>query len=138
MYFFQLPFLPETLLYRALAAGLVRSGQSAERAERDAAGFVGPKALTGPINWYRAMPFIDPRRSGDRVTTPTLLIWSDRDRFVHEKGVRMCEQWVSGPYRVETLSGVSHWIPDEAPARATELIIPRLRAYPVRPAQSGG
>ena len=40
-----------------------------------------PGALTGPLNWYRALPFDRPPRFGP-VAVPTLFVWGERDRFV--------------------------------------------------------
>jgi pimeloyl-ACP methyl ester carboxylesterase len=131
MYFFQLPWLPEAALRRQLVPLLLRSGQSRERARRDAEGFREPGALTGALNWYRAMPLLDPRRVGDPVRSPTLFIYSDGDIAIGRKGVERCARYVEGPYQLETLSGVSHWIPDEAPAETAALLIPHLKRWPV-------
>ena len=40
----------------ALVRMLVTSGQTRERAERDAAFLADPAALTAALNWYRAIP----------------------------------------------------------------------------------
>ena len=37
---------------------------------------------------------------------------------------------VSGPYRFEVLSGVSHWIPEQAPAELNRLLLEHLAAWP--------
>ena len=50
----------------ALVRLLVRSGQSRERAERDAAGLADPAALTAALNWYRAIPLSRATRSRPR------------------------------------------------------------------------
>jgi pimeloyl-ACP methyl ester carboxylesterase len=134
MYFFQLPWLPERLLRGQLARVLVRSGQSREHAERDAAGFTGPGALTAALNWYRAMPLLDPRRANDPVRRPTLLVWSDGDIAIGRTGVDLTPKYVQGPYRLETLHGVSHWIPDEAPDALAELLVPHLNRWSNSPA----
>lgn len=129
MYFFQLPILPELVLRRLLVTGLVRGGQSEERARRDAAAFTGTDALTGAVNWYRGMPFLDPRHAGDPVRTPTLFIWSDNDTFVDPTGVQACAKYVDAPYQLETLHGVSHWIPEEAPEETAALLLPHFAKY---------
>jgi pimeloyl-ACP methyl ester carboxylesterase len=129
MYFFQLPWLPEIALRREFERFMIRSGQTPERARRDAAGFTGPGALTAALNWYRAMPLLDPRRAADPVTVPTLFIWSDGDVAIGRQGVDRCARYVTGPYQLEILSGVSHWIPDEAPAETAELLTAHLRRF---------
>jgi len=35
--------------------------------------------------------------------------------------------WVTGPYRLEVLEGVSHWIPEEAADRVGPLLQEHLR-----------
>lgn len=124
---FQLPWLPERLLTASRAgAALVRSGQARERARRDAARLAGP-ALTGPLNWYRAMPLPGPRTARVPVRVPTLLIWSDGDVAVGRAAVDRSGRYVQAPYRLEILHGVSHWIPEEAPAEVAALLLPHFR-----------
>jgi pimeloyl-ACP methyl ester carboxylesterase len=138
MYAFQLPALPEGLLVGRRGAGWSRfarflraTGQSAAAAERDARAMAEPDALRGGLGWYRAVPLADPRSQDATVAVPSLLVWSDGDSAVLRKGVDACASWVSGPYRLEVLHGVSHWIPDEAPDAAADLLLEQLRAYPV-------
>lgn len=127
MFAFQLPAVPERLLTAERAAqALVRSGQSPERARRDATRLAGP-ALTGPLNWYRAMPFLDPRTARVPVRVPTLLVWSDGDVAIGRASVDRSARYVQAPYRMEVLHGVSHWIPDEAPAEVAALLLPHLK-----------
>ncbi len=131
MVFFQLPWLPERLLHRQYVRALSQYfGQPAEAARRDAAGFAGPATFTGPLNWYRAMPLIDPRKAGEPVTSPTLFIWSDSDVGVSRRAAVTCGRYVSGPYQFETLPKVSHWILDEAPAEVAALLLAHLKRYP--------
>lgn len=129
MYLFQLPWLPERLLRDRLAEVLVRSGQSREHAERDAAGIAGPGALTAALNWYRAMPLLDFRRANDPVRRPTLFVWSDGDIAIGRAGVDRTPKYVRAPYRFEVLRGVSHWILDEAPDALAELLVPHLNRW---------
>ncbi|WP_239160832.1 alpha/beta fold hydrolase [Virgisporangium ochraceum] len=124
MVFFQVPRLPERLLGARSGARLYRSlvgsGLDREHARRYAARFSRPGALTGPLNWYRAAAF-DRVRTGV-VPVPTLLVRGGRDRFVTPEAVDLSRRWVSGPCRIETLDDVSHWIPEQAPARVAALI----------------
>jgi pimeloyl-ACP methyl ester carboxylesterase len=129
MYAFQLPWLPEFVMRRRMSEFLQHSGQSAAAARRDSASFAGPGALTGALNWYRAIPFVDPRRTGEPVRTPTLFIWSDGDVAIDRKGVEACGRYVEAPYQFETLHGVSHWIPDEAPDVTAALLLPHLKRW---------
>jgi pimeloyl-ACP methyl ester carboxylesterase len=130
MYLFQLPLLPEWLLRRFWIPVLTRTGLPEAAARRDKAGLSGTGALTGALNYYRAMPFMNIRSAFRPVTTPTLYIWSDGDGFLGETGAKGTARYVSGPYRFETISGASHWIAEEQPARLAELIISQAKAFP--------
>jgi len=129
MAFFQLPAIPEALLsargWRSMRENLVRSGLPAKFADTYVEHLRQPGALTAALNWYRGMrPFADSRPAP--VGTPTLLVWGTRDAYVHEKGVRTTARYVSGPYRLEVLDGVTHWIPEEVPDRLVELLVPHF------------
>ena len=129
--FFQIPRLPEALVGsrqgQALRANLVRSGLPAEYARRYADHMRDPGALTAAINWYRGLrPIADARPIP--VTTPTMLLWGDRDSFLRRRGVLGTARYCTGPYRLEILEGVSHWIPEQAPERVVELLLPHLAA----------
>lgn len=126
MFFFQLPALPEQLLTAGGAVRfLERSGQDPGRARRDAARLTA-QGFTGPLNYYRAMPLLDPRSAGTPVTVPTLFVWSDGDVAIGRASVDRCARYVRAPYRLEVLPGVSHWIPEEAPGAVAELALPHL------------
>jgi pimeloyl-ACP methyl ester carboxylesterase len=120
---FQLPWLPERALgdEGRLAAVLRRSGAGAEAARRDAAALAG--AITGPINWYRALPLASPGFTRRPVQRPSLQVWSDGDGFITRAAVEQNPRFVLAPYRLEVLPGVSHWIPDEAPDRLADLVV---------------
>ncbi|MBV9142209.1 MAG: alpha/beta fold hydrolase [Pseudonocardiales bacterium] len=129
MYFFQLPWLPERLLHAQGVRFLTMFGQSPERARRDAARFPDPAALTGPLNWYRAMTFIDPRAAMKPVRRPTLFVWSDGDSAISRQAAETCERYVDAPYQFETLRGVNHWIPEAATSELAALLIPHLQRW---------
>jgi pimeloyl-ACP methyl ester carboxylesterase len=129
MLFFQLPWLPERILRSQFERIMRMSGQSAEAARRDAAGFDEPGALTGALNWYRAIPLVDPRRQNALVQAPTLFVWSDGDIAITRRGVDNTPRYVRGPYQFVVLHGVSHWIPDEVPDRLADLLLDHLNRW---------
>jgi pimeloyl-ACP methyl ester carboxylesterase len=109
---------------------LVRSGQTRERAERDAAGLADPPALTAALDWYRA----DALTGGTRIpqaTAPALYVWSDGDTALTRDAAELAPAHVAGPFRYVELRGVSHWIPDEAPDALAELLLDHVAAHPV-------
>lgn len=122
----QLPAVPEWYLRsdggRRFATLLRRSGQTCDRAERDVTTML-LGALTPALNWYRAIPFALSRPHTQQVRAPTLFVWSDGDRTVLRSAATRCARYVTGPYRLEVLRGVSHWIPDEAPDEVARLVV---------------
>ncbi|MGZ8750885.1 MAG: alpha/beta fold hydrolase [Pseudonocardia sp.] len=104
---------------------LVRSGQTRERAERDAAFLADPAALTAALNWYRAIP-LRIRDEVPQATAPALFVWSDRDTALTRDAAERAPRHLSGPFRYAELCGVSHWIPDEAPAALGELLLDHI------------
>ncbi len=121
---FQVPALPEWLLRqrgaRALAQALVRTSRphtfDAELdAYRDA--WLQPGALTGMINWYRAL-----RHAGAgardaaslRVRVPTLILWGVQDHFLipelAEDSLTYCDD-----ARLVRFETATHWLHHEQP-----------------------
>lgn len=89
-------------------------------------------ALDAAINWYRA-----PLRAGadqplapgqtPAVSVPTLYLWGDADATVGRAAAERTAEFVTGPYRFETLPGVGHFVTDQAGSRVTELLLEHLR-----------
>lgn len=133
MAFFQLPWLPERVLHSRWNWFMCDyTGQSPDAAKRDLAALPDPQSLTGPLNWYRALPMVNLwKRSGARVQQPTLFVWSDNDVALKRKGAVTTERHIDGPYTFEILRGISHWIPEAAPEQFTALLVAHLRAYPL-------
>jgi pimeloyl-ACP methyl ester carboxylesterase len=133
MYFFQLPRIPEWLLMRrngAIASdALRRGGQIPAAVERDVDAMREPGAMRAAINWYRAMPMSNPRAINQKVSVPTLYVWSDRDIALLPKSAHDTARYVSGEYRFEILPGVSHWIPDEQPDKLADLLLDWFAAH---------
>ncbi|MER7280783.1 alpha/beta fold hydrolase [Dactylosporangium sp. NPDC000244] len=81
-----------------------------------------PGALTAALNWYRAMSSLDLVGLGP-ATVPTTYVWSDGDVAIGPTAARACAEHVAAGYRFVPLAGVSHWIPDEAPAAVAAAIV---------------
>lgn len=130
---FQLPGVAERLLdptsSRRWSLGdvLRRSGLDDHHAERYQEALAEPRALTGALSWYRALPLTRPDRAPGRITVPTRYLWGRHDRFLGRRAAELTERYVDGDYRFVPLE-VGHWIPEQAPeaaARATiELATP--------------
>jgi len=137
IYFFQLPWLPERLLIGTggTASGLSKllqdyAKERPEFANRDARAMASPGLFTAAVNWYRAIPLTDLRALRKKIPVPTMLVWSDGDPAVREKGARDCARHVSGEYRFEILRGVSHWMLDEQPDVVADLLLEWFAKHP--------
>ncbi|MGC4874731.1 alpha/beta fold hydrolase [Micromonospora sp. DT43] len=97
----------------------------ASRVNRYADPMREPGALTAALNWYRAMSRTDLASVGP-VAVPTTYVWSDRDIAIGRTAAEACAANVTGDYRFVPLPGVTHWIPDAAPAALAEAVLARV------------
>lgn len=139
VYTFQLPYVPERMMigdgsaWHKLSKRLQDSGQTRERADRDARRMAGDGGarLSAAINWYRAMLLGNPGAYSARTTVPTMFLWGDRDQFCKPAGALACGDYVSAPYRFERFDGGTHWLPEEQTDAVSALLLEQFGAYPV-------
>ena len=86
-----------------------------------------PGALTAALNWYRAM---DSSTRVDPVEVPTTYVWSDGDVAVGRTAAEACADQVRGDYRFVELTGISHWIPEQAPDQLARAVLDRVASGP--------
>lgn len=106
---------------------------SAGEVEEYLAQFREPGALTAALNWYRGSRGIQP---GDEaiqfgpVSTPTLMLWGNRDQAIGRTAVQNAASLMSGPYRfVEMDAG--HWLIQQKFEQVRDEILAHLRANPI-------
>jgi pimeloyl-ACP methyl ester carboxylesterase len=130
MGFFQLPFVPESLLLAgggaALRRTLRRGGLPEKKVDHYVARMREPDALSAALNWYRALPWSGRDRVGT-VRVPTLHVWSTGDAFLGRAATEASARFVEAPYRLEVLDDVPHWIPELAAERTAELVTAHVR-----------
>ncbi|MFA5988264.1 MAG: alpha/beta fold hydrolase [Sphingomonas sp.] len=130
--FFQLPRLPEWAMGRASARGIKRAilGMAVDKSRFPgpvlqiyANAALRPGALTGMINYYRALLCTpDYRDIGDGlIDTPTLLIWGEEDKALGIWCAHGTNTWVPD-IELHLLPGVSHWVQQEAPERVNDIL----------------
>jgi pimeloyl-ACP methyl ester carboxylesterase len=110
-------------LRRMLSGGEHDSGVPDEAIDEYVAVLSAPGALTAALNWYRAMSSdvrVDP------VSVPTTYVWSDGDVAIGRTAAEACANHVTGDYRFVELSGITHWIPEQAPERLATAILDRV------------
>jgi len=133
--FFRLPAIPEWLLarndYAALAKGFedcIRPGAfTADDLAIYRRGWSQPGALTGMLNWYRAILRDPPVPSGElRIAVPTHVIWGARDRYagprLAEASARLCADG-----RVTYMEHATHWVQHDDPGEVARLCVEFLR-----------
>jgi len=130
--FFQVPGLPEWLLGAHDHALLRRLLTSSSRAgafdpallAAYAQAWREDGALTGMLNWYRALPWARPLVSN--IEVPVQVIWGDRDvalgAGLAEAGLHFCRHGAS-----LHLPQASHWLHHEEPERVAARTIDFLR-----------
>jgi pimeloyl-ACP methyl ester carboxylesterase len=125
--FYQLPRLPEWTAASPFGkprfrATLLRSGLPPEKLDAYMAVLDQPGAMTAAINWYRAVPFTPPSQLRP-VTVPALYVYGAGDFALGRRPADLTARYVTGPYRYEILTGVSHWIPEEVPDLVVEHLL---------------
>ena len=55
-----------------------------------------------------------------------MYVWSTEDVAFTRAAAEGTRDWVTGPYRFEVLEGISHWVPEQAADRLSELILEHL------------
>ncbi len=106
MFFFQIPWMPEALLrinrFWALGRMVQASGRRGNFSDEDLAlyrqAWAQPGALTGMLNWYRALFQRRARQSNQsavRVHVPTMILWGAQDptmgREMAEESAKLCD-----------------------------------------------
>lgn len=136
---FQLPFLPESaarLAPNAMRRTLIATGMSEAEADRVMTETVDDGALTGGLNYYRALPFYGRSTSIGRIRVPTTYVWSSGDVALGRHAAMTTGGYVRAPYRLIVLPG-SHWIPEQQPRAVAEAIIERARSVEEVPSDGG-
>lgn len=125
------PDEPERLLLgpdgkgSGLLTVLTEGGLSTADAEVYVEAMCAPGAMTGALDWYRAMDRSDLFELTP-VEVPTLYVWSTGDTALGRTAAEATAECVGAAYRFAVLDDVSHWIPEMAAARLNELLLDHL------------
>jgi len=126
MAFFQTPWLPEAVLRRSLRNGLIRSGLPAADAHRYCQRMLDGGALTGALNWYRALP-LSRNRTVEQITVPTTYVWGRHDFALGRAAAQRTQRYVTADYRFLEIDA-GHWLPERHPSEVAGAILRRVLA----------
>lgn len=110
---------------------LRQAGLRPDEVQRFWTEIVDDGALPGALAWYRALPLSWSRPPGP-VRVPTTHVWSDQDPAVSRRGAAATGEFVDAPYELVVLSGVTHWIPTQAPGLLADVVLGRIRSLAPR------
>lgn len=112
---------------RRLRRNLAEAGVPAAAVE-DYVGVLGnPAAMEAALAWYRAQEGL--RANLGPIDVPTLYLWGDADATVGRAAAEGTCAQIRAPFRFVELSGIGHFITDQAPARTSALLLEHLRAH---------
>lgn len=121
---FQVPWLPERAAARILGRTLRSSGLNAADARRYAEKYADPANLSGPMNWYRALP-LSQLATDPIVRVPTTYVWGSRDAYLGRAAAEKTRDFVAADYRFVELDS-SHWLPQDQPDAVASAIVDRV------------
>jgi pimeloyl-ACP methyl ester carboxylesterase len=114
---------------RRLRDGLFGQGVPASAMDEHLSVLGTSEAMEAALAWYRAN--VGLAADIGMIEVPTLYIWGDVDATVGPDAAHGTAEFVSGAFAMEVLPGVGHFVMDQAPAKATELLLAHLKKHPV-------
>ncbi len=134
MFFFQLPWLPEALFsafhFRIGARVLLRSSRPGTFSSDDLAQYRAawsqPGALTGMINWYRALFRHRVKFPNRTVRVSTRILWGERDAFLLSE---MAHESLPYCTNAELFTfAATHWLQHEESAKVSQILVEFFRS----------
>ena len=88
-----------------------------------------PGAITGMINWYRALMQTSPRSTtSPRIKVPTLVLWGKQDPHISYEmaplSVALCDE-----VQFITFEDATHWVLHDEPEATSEHILRHFSDY---------
>ncbi len=135
MFFFQLPWLPERFVVRAMPRTLVagsfnRSVWNRQTLTPYAQAFATEADAHGPVNWYRGA-FRSGLRTARRhlppIAAPVLIVWGVHDRFLGEELVsaEALRRTLAFPNEAQVvrIESAGHFVQNEAPEEVSVVLV---------------
>ncbi len=113
------------LLRRAVFGGAARGAFPPDERRRYLAAWCQTGALTGGLNYYRAVRFV-PGEAARPISAPTLVLWGEKDTALLTGNLEGLEEYVSD-LTVRRIPGGTHWVVHEQPGIVNDSIREFLR-----------
>ena len=114
---------------RRLREGLFGQGVPQAALEAHLSVLGNPEALEAALAWYRSNKGL--AADIGTIAVPTLYVWGDVDATVGPDAAYGTAEFVAPSFAMEVLPNVGHFVMDQAPAKATDLLLAHLRKHPV-------
>jgi len=124
--FFQVPRVPERIVrvnnWQILISAMPKDLTEAER-DRYREAWNQPGAMTGMINWYRAL-LRQGRgtRSVSQIQVPTLILWGQQDPHISYEMAPLSAEFCQNG-RLVTFEDATHWVLHDKPGEVSKLLI---------------
>lgn len=114
---------------RRLRGGLFGQGVPQAAVEEHLSVLGNPEAIEAALAWYRSNKGLAAEIGTIKV--PTLYIWGDADATVGPDAAYGTGEFVGAAYAMEVLPSVGHFVMDQAPGKATDLMLAHFKKHPV-------
>lgn len=88
--------------------------------------FLRPEDWTGPINYYRNLPFYRISKSHSKISVPVLLIVGNSDLHVSLESIMTSTEFIS-TYTMKVVKGAGHFPHQENPDYVNNLLLQFLK-----------
>ncbi|CAG5861680.1 unnamed protein product [Menidia menidia] len=112
-FFFQLPHFPELML----SINDFKSLKALFTSRSTGIGRKGRWLTTEDLEAYFSLPL-----SHNQVRSPVLLLWGERDAFLEQEMAEACRLYIKNHFRLNIISGASHWLQQDQPDIVNTLI----------------
>lgn len=134
MFFHQLPLIPEMLLelnLKRFIKYILRDwlynpqNFTDEDLKTYIAAYKEEGALTGSINYYRAMMQTKPKLHifKNKTVAPTLMIWGEGDKALGKELTYNTQQYVTGSFEIKYIKECSHHAQNDCPELVNEYLL---------------
>lgn len=140
MFVLQLPFLPEFVLRKTMKYFYIqfvkgwcynKNAFSDDEIQLYVDAYMKEGALTGSINYYRAMFQLTTRNVKSigmkKIVNDTLLIWAENDKALSIELTYNMEKLFDNKFEIKYIPNCSHWVQNDAPEEVNKYLLEFLK-----------